>query len=417
MAQVQPAPGEWSGAPNRHTMKRMSHFRTCAAALAAAILLSLAQGDIRVHAQNRMAFSIVPAGSRPRGARARRAQARRVRHVHAGAGASRRRAQRAVRAVHARHGAALRSTCRPTAATAARTRSAPSCSSDIGVLRTRSCCRRTASTAPSSTSRAPSTTATRSIPQEVIEKWGRDEIVGDFVRLIRTLRPDVVLTMNIQGRGGDRAHEATDDPGARGVFRGRRSDEVSGADPGRPAAVAAEEAVLQRRPRCDRRGGRGGAVAGGPAGSGSRLPAASACAAGPPARAHARQHRRLRRAARPHVRRDRRRRAQQSQVPGHRRACRRCPGSSSGRGGGGWRRRLSADGHRDPRADGEGRDVAVRRHRHDASPAIAQFAGADSARGADRRRSPRSSTEAAARAGGLRRGQRRRHRGADRSRA
>ena len=46
-------------------------------------------------------------------------------------------------------------------------------------------------------------------PEEVIAKWGREVIVGDFVRLIRTLRPDVVLTMNIQGRGGDRAHEAT----------------------------------------------------------------------------------------------------------------------------------------------------------------------------------------------------------------
>ncbi len=46
-------------------------------------------------------------------------------------------------------------------------------------------------------------------PQEVIAKWGRTDIVGDYVRLIRTLRPDVILTMNIQGRGGDRAHEAT----------------------------------------------------------------------------------------------------------------------------------------------------------------------------------------------------------------
>src|SRR5580658_8454245 len=45
-------------------------------------------------------------------------------------------------------------------------------------------------------------------PQEVIDKWGRKEIVGDFVRLIRTFRPEVMLTMNIQGRGGDRAHEA-----------------------------------------------------------------------------------------------------------------------------------------------------------------------------------------------------------------
>lgn len=46
-------------------------------------------------------------------------------------------------------------------------------------------------------------------PQEVITKWGRKDIVGDYVRLIRTLRPDVMVTMNIQGRGGDRAHEAT----------------------------------------------------------------------------------------------------------------------------------------------------------------------------------------------------------------
>ena len=46
-------------------------------------------------------------------------------------------------------------------------------------------------------------------PQEVIDKWGRDQTIGDFVRQIRTFRPDVFLTMNIQGGGGDRAHEAT----------------------------------------------------------------------------------------------------------------------------------------------------------------------------------------------------------------
>ena len=46
-------------------------------------------------------------------------------------------------------------------------------------------------------------------PEEVMNKWGRDAIIGDYVRLIRTLRPDVMITMNIQGRGGDRAHEAT----------------------------------------------------------------------------------------------------------------------------------------------------------------------------------------------------------------
>lgn len=45
-------------------------------------------------------------------------------------------------------------------------------------------------------------------PEETIEKWGRKDIVGDYVRLWRMLRPDVIVTMNIQGRGGDRAHEA-----------------------------------------------------------------------------------------------------------------------------------------------------------------------------------------------------------------
>jgi len=46
-------------------------------------------------------------------------------------------------------------------------------------------------------------------PQEVIDRWGREETIGDFVRQLRTFRPDVFLTMNIQGGGGDRAHEAT----------------------------------------------------------------------------------------------------------------------------------------------------------------------------------------------------------------
>jgi LmbE family N-acetylglucosaminyl deacetylase len=46
-------------------------------------------------------------------------------------------------------------------------------------------------------------------PEEVYRTWGREAVVSDFVRLIRMLRPDVVLTMTIQGRGGDRAHEAT----------------------------------------------------------------------------------------------------------------------------------------------------------------------------------------------------------------
>src|SRR5947199_7122250 len=32
--------------------------------------------------------------------------------------------------------------------------------------------------------------------EETFEKWGRDEIVSDFVRLIRTIRPDVIFAMS-----------------------------------------------------------------------------------------------------------------------------------------------------------------------------------------------------------------------------
>ena len=46
-------------------------------------------------------------------------------------------------------------------------------------------------------------------PPEIYATWGRAEVMGDFVRQIRTFRPDVVLTMTVQGGGGDRAHEAT----------------------------------------------------------------------------------------------------------------------------------------------------------------------------------------------------------------
>src|SRR5437867_3948255 len=45
--------------------------------------------------------------------------------------------------------------------------------------------------------------------EETFEKWGRNEIVGDFVRLIRMIRPDVVLGMNPSGEGGGQHHQAS----------------------------------------------------------------------------------------------------------------------------------------------------------------------------------------------------------------
>ena len=44
---------------------------------------------------------------------------------------------------------------------------------------------------------------------ESIEKWGHDEIVGDFVRHIRTIRPDVIAGFVCGGGGGGQHHQAS----------------------------------------------------------------------------------------------------------------------------------------------------------------------------------------------------------------
>src|SRR5206468_2938208 len=44
---------------------------------------------------------------------------------------------------------------------------------------------------------------------ETFEKWGRDEIVSDFVRLIRMVRPDVVISLFPTGAGAGQHHQAS----------------------------------------------------------------------------------------------------------------------------------------------------------------------------------------------------------------
>jgi hypothetical protein len=44
---------------------------------------------------------------------------------------------------------------------------------------------------------------------ESIEKWGHDEIVGDFVRQIRAIRPDVIAGFVCGGGGGGQHHQAS----------------------------------------------------------------------------------------------------------------------------------------------------------------------------------------------------------------
>src|ERR1700674_5760443 len=45
--------------------------------------------------------------------------------------------------------------------------------------------------------------------EETFDKWGRDEIAGDFVRLIRMVRPDVILSLPPEGAGGGQHHQAS----------------------------------------------------------------------------------------------------------------------------------------------------------------------------------------------------------------
>ncbi len=45
--------------------------------------------------------------------------------------------------------------------------------------------------------------------EESFEKWGKEEILGDFVRMIRTLRPDVIVGFVWDGTGGGQHHQAS----------------------------------------------------------------------------------------------------------------------------------------------------------------------------------------------------------------
>ncbi|HSR69600.1 MAG TPA: PIG-L family deacetylase [Acidobacteriota bacterium] len=45
--------------------------------------------------------------------------------------------------------------------------------------------------------------------EETFEKWGKEEILSDIVRTIRTFRPTVILTLNPGGEGGGQHHQAS----------------------------------------------------------------------------------------------------------------------------------------------------------------------------------------------------------------
>ncbi len=44
---------------------------------------------------------------------------------------------------------------------------------------------------------------------ETFEKWGKQEILGDYVRMIRTIRPDIIVGFVFEGAGGGQHHQAS----------------------------------------------------------------------------------------------------------------------------------------------------------------------------------------------------------------
>jgi LmbE family N-acetylglucosaminyl deacetylase len=76
--------------------------------------------------------------------------------------------------------------------------------------------------------------------EETFEKWGREEILADVVKVIRTVRPDVLLTLPLEGAGGGQHHQAA----ARLAVEAFRA----AADPARfPEQVAAGLPAWQAR--------------------------------------------------------------------------------------------------------------------------------------------------------------------------
>ncbi len=107
--------------------------------------------------------------------------------------------------------------------------------------------------------------------EETFQKWGRDEILRDVVRVVRKVRPDVIVTMPRQSGGGGQHHQAAAQLGHE-AFR-------AAADPNRfPEQIKEGLMPWQVRKSYESGGGggrgRGGAIP--PGGSPGDVPAGAA---------------------------------------------------------------------------------------------------------------------------------------------
>ena len=167
--------------------------------------------------------------------------------------------------------------------------------------------------------------------EETFEKWGRDEITADYVRLIRMIRPDVIITLPPTGNAGGQHHMASAVITRDAYKLAGDPTKYPGTDQGRAAAVAAEEAVSERRLRVPGRASHGG-------------------------QDRKNQLRGLRPVAGQDLRGNRLRSPKHAQMPGDGPA----PVAADRR----VRGQLSAGRHNAAGAAGEGRSVPIRRRRH-----------------------------------------------------
>ena len=86
--------------------------------------------------------------------------------------------------------------------------------------------------------------------EEAFDKWGRENVLRDVVRIIRTERP-LIIVSRFQGnqRDGHGNHQTAGLLTQTRVRGGGRSEDVPGADSGGSAALAGEEAVRRRHAR------------------------------------------------------------------------------------------------------------------------------------------------------------------------
>ena len=82
---------------------------------------------------------------------------------------------------------------------------------------------------------------------ETFERWGREEILADFVRMIRTVRPEVVTGLTPNGAGRWTTPPGLGNFGTRGLPGCRRSESVSGAAAGRSPPLAGQEVLFHGR--------------------------------------------------------------------------------------------------------------------------------------------------------------------------